>query len=189
MSGVIGMIAPLVVLLAAGWVTVLIAAPLMPAVPAALVYVLGSRICHQIAERSFYLTDAQLPVCARCTGIYAGLAAGALYATFATLSRRVLGSDPATPRHRGQTPVHGDSRLRRVRRVLAFGAFPTLVTVLAEWMGLWQPSNLTRAIAGAALGVTVGLVVIAALAPRAGLHYGECAPRPPIARDRPPSHI
>jgi uncharacterized membrane protein len=183
MSGVIAMIAPLVVFLAVGWIAALIAAPLMPAFPAAVVYLLGSRICHQIAERSFYLADAQLPVCARCTGIYAGLAAGAMYAIFATLSRRVPGSDP------GGKSIHGDSRLRRVRGVLAIGALPTLVTVLVEWMGLWQTSNLTRAIAGAALGIAVGLVVIAALAPRAGLHYGECAPRPPIARDRPPSHI
>jgi uncharacterized membrane protein len=163
MSGVIVMIAPLVALLAIGWLAVVVAAPILPAAPAALLYVVGSRICHQIAERSFHVDGAQLAVCARCTGIYAGLAAGAVYATFAT---------------------H-----RRLRRVLVIGALPTLVTVAAELTGVWQPSNVARAIAGAPLGIAVGLVTIAALTSQAGLHYGECAPRPPIARDRPPSHI
>src|SRR6185295_1848536 len=36
------------------------------------VYAVGSVICHQLPERSFHLWAAQLPVCARCTGIYAG---------------------------------------------------------------------------------------------------------------------
>src|SRR5262245_11882327 len=39
-----------------------------------LVYGIGSGICHQLPERSFYLWGRQLPVCARCAGIYAGAA-------------------------------------------------------------------------------------------------------------------
>src|SRR4051794_16866562 len=38
----------------------------------ALVYGIGSVICHQRPERSLSLWHAQMPVCARCTGIYAG---------------------------------------------------------------------------------------------------------------------
>jgi uncharacterized membrane protein len=161
MSGVIAMIAPLVVFVAIAWLAVLIAAPFLPAVPAAFVYVFGSRICHQIAERSFHLDGAQLPVCARCIGIYAGFAAAVLVAP----------------------------GWMRARRVLIIGALPTLVTVVAEWAGIWQASNMARAIAGAPLGLAIGAVVIAALTPLPGLHYGECTPRPPIAHDRPPSHI
>ena len=171
MSGVIAMIAPLVVFSAIAWLAVLVATPSLPAGPAAFLYMLGSRICHQIAERSFHLDGVQLPVCARCTGIYAGLAIGTLYATFSTSTRW------------GQTPA------RKARRVLVLGALPTLVTVLVEWAGFWQTSNSARALAGAPLGIAVGILVIAALTERPGLHYGECAPRPPIARDRPPSHI
>lgn len=166
MSGVIAMVAPLVVFLGVAWVAVLLATPFLPAAPAAFMYVLGSRICHQIAERSFHLDGAQLPVCARCFGIYVGFAAGALLAP-------------------GRV---------RARRVLILGAVPTLFTLLAEWSGVWQTSNVARAIAGAPLGIAVGLAVITAIrdsqiANGDGLHYGECASRPPIARDRPPSHI
>src|SRR5205807_8018331 len=34
------------------------------------VYLIGRAVCHQIAERSFELWRHQMPVCARCTGIY-----------------------------------------------------------------------------------------------------------------------
>lgn len=32
-------------------------------------------ICHRIPERSFFIKGHQFPVCARCTGFYAGLVA------------------------------------------------------------------------------------------------------------------
>ncbi len=157
MSGVIAAMAPLVVFLALAWLAVLVAAPYLPAAPAAVTYLLGAQICHQIAERSFHLAGAQLPVCARCTGIYAGFAAGVVWAS---VSRRVAGSDPTFPQ-RGQTPVEKWGQTPARARV-AIAALPTIVTLLAEWAGLWQTSNVTRAIAGAPLGGAVGLVVLAA---------------------------
>lgn len=36
---------------------------------------IGKYICHQIPERSFFIKGHQFPVCARCTGFYAGLIA------------------------------------------------------------------------------------------------------------------
>lgn len=35
---------------------------------------IGKYICHQKPERSFFIKGHQFPVCARCTGFYAGLA-------------------------------------------------------------------------------------------------------------------
>jgi hypothetical protein len=43
------------------------------------VYALGSAICHQRDERSFHLFAEQFPVCARCTGLYAGAAIAAIW--------------------------------------------------------------------------------------------------------------
>ena len=73
--------------LAIGWLGLLIAGPVAPTPIATLLYAIGSVICHQRPERSFHLDAVQLPVCARCLGIYVGAAAG-------TLSRLVPGSDP-----------------------------------------------------------------------------------------------
>jgi uncharacterized membrane protein len=36
----------------------------------------GYAICHQIPERSFHINGQQLPLCARCTGIYMGALTG-----------------------------------------------------------------------------------------------------------------
>jgi uncharacterized membrane protein len=52
------------------------------------VYGIGSLICHQLPERSFRLWTAQMPVCARCAGIYFGAAIAAIALAAAPLNRR-----------------------------------------------------------------------------------------------------
>ncbi|HEY3162455.1 MAG TPA: DUF2085 domain-containing protein [Vicinamibacterales bacterium] len=153
----------LVALTAATWLALIIAAPLLPVPLAATVYALGSHICHQRPERSFHLFAAQLPVCARCLGIYAGAALGSI----AALAAR----------------IRAGTRAVSPRLLLLCGAVPTAVTVAAEWIGGAAPSNAARASAGLPLGFVVALVVAATL------HYGGCAPRRPIASSRPPTPI
>lgn len=154
--------APLFVVVSIAWLALLLAAPFLPAAVAGVTYAFCSLICHQIPERSFHVGAVQLPVCARCIGIYAGVVVGALV----QVSRR-----PPT---------------KVVRTLFVPGALPTVVTVAAEWVGWWQTSNSVRFAAGLPLGIAGGLVVAAALAT---LHCDECAPRPPIASSRPPSPI
>lgn len=156
--------------LAAAWLALLVAAPVLHPSLAALTYAAGSLICHQLPARSFHLDAFQLPVCARCLGIYAGAAAGCLVAV---VSARRLPGRPAT-------------QLTRDRWFTALALAPTLVTVVLEWAGVWYPSNVTRALAGAPAGYAVALVVTRALAT---VHYGEWAPRRPAARNPPRSHI
>src|SRR5271157_555158 len=40
---------------------------------AATVYFLGDSFCTEISDHSFYLNGNQMPFCARCTAIFAGL--------------------------------------------------------------------------------------------------------------------
>ena len=56
----------------------IIAAPFLWIPAAAVMYAAGSFICHQIPERSFHLDGIQLPVCARCFGLYGGGALGSM---------------------------------------------------------------------------------------------------------------
>ena len=72
-------------LVSAAWLTALAVTPVAGArwerggaQFAAAMYVAGSLICHQRPERSFHLDGAQLPVCARCSGLYAGVSLGVL---------------------------------------------------------------------------------------------------------------
>ena len=71
------------------WMALLVAVPWVaghdlggrPAlVVSAGVYLTGSLLCHQRPERSFSLWGAQMPVCARCAGLYLGGALGVLVA-------------------------------------------------------------------------------------------------------------
>src|SRR5436190_8573826 len=57
------------------------------------IYTGCSAICHQRPERSFQLFGHQMPVCARCTGIYAGAALAAI--ALAVASVRVRSRWPA----------------------------------------------------------------------------------------------
>jgi uncharacterized membrane protein len=163
---------------AVGWVALLIAAPVLPAPLAAVLYAGGSFICHQRPERSFYVGEFQLPVCARCLGIYAGAAFAAL-AVSATLSRVVPKS--YLDHTRRPSTTWGWPLL-----VTAVGAVPTAVTLVLEWAGLWATSNVVRAVAGAPLGAAVACVVVRAVAT---LHYDECAPRRPTASSPPRTPI
>jgi uncharacterized membrane protein len=156
----------LLAIVAVLWLVLVIAGPMLPVPLAGMLYALGSRICHQRPERSFHFLAAQLPVCARCAGIYAGAAAGSLLALSALLRERLSAISP--------------------RMLLLAGATPTLLTLVIEWSGAWAGSNNERALAGSMLGVTAAFVVAQAVAT---LHYGGCVPRRPIASNRPPTPI
>ena len=156
------MLAPLIVCLGVAWMALVLSAPFLPALPAALTYAAASFICHQLPDRSFHSGTVQLPVCARCLGIYAGFAIGGLVAV-------------------GRRWRMGP---QRARMVAAAGAVPTLVTVAAEWVGVWATSNGMRFVAGLPLGAAIAFVVIGVLAT---LHYDECAPRRPIGHGQPPA--
>jgi uncharacterized membrane protein len=113
---------------------------------ASLAYVAGSIVCHQQPERSFHLAGGQLPVCARCTGLYVGGALGAV----AWLIWRRLRSEPAAPI---------DSK--RAVRALAIAAAPTALTVMTAVAGLWDVSNAGRAALALPLGLAAGAVLAA----------------------------
>ena len=109
------------------------------AVPAlaAMVYGAGALLCHQRPDRSFHLHESQLPVCARCAGLYFAGAIGALM---------------AWP---GPGRVPGSAR-----SLLLAAAVPTALTVAAEWAGLASPSNLMRALAALPLGAAAGWLCV-----------------------------
>jgi hypothetical protein len=164
-------IAPAVALTAITWVALLIAAPVLSAPLAGILYAAGAFLCHQIPERSFYVAGFQLPVCARCLGLYAGAAFGTVAAVFA--------AQPTAPRRAaaaGKGPLY---------LATAIAALPTLATVLVERGIGWPVSNSARAAAAVPLAAVVACVVMRAAAT---LHYDECASRRPIGHGQPPAN-
>ena len=146
-----------VVLIVGLWVAGLVAAPLpgssddgLRPLLAAGMYAAGAMVCHQRPDRSFHLAGAQLPVCARCLGLYVGGLLGAI--------AWVIAAGPGTTR---------SDRVQRVlqptvlRWVVAWAALPTVVTVITASLGWWDPANAPRALLAVPLGIAIGGVVCA----------------------------
>ncbi len=53
---------------------------------------IGYAVCHRISERSFHIGDYQLPLCARCSGMYLGAMLGLSFQ--AIISKRRSGMPP-----------------------------------------------------------------------------------------------
>jgi len=88
-------------------------------------------VCHQRPERSFWMFGAEVAVCARCLGIYLGVAIGLLFRT----SRRI-----ALP-------------------LLIAAAALNLLDATSELMGLHGNWLATRFVFGMLLGGTAALLI------------------------------
>jgi uncharacterized membrane protein len=115
----------------------------------AIIFAIGGVICHQQPERSFFIGAHQLPVCARCTGLYVGAAAGFVFWIVLKIAR---GWRPRVVPHRSALAA------------LAIAAVPTVVSVGSGMLGLWDGTNLTRALLAIPLGASAGAVVAAVAA-------------------------
>lgn len=111
------------------------------------VLAVGSLICHQRPDRSFFIDGHQLPVCARCTGIYLSAAVGFITWVAFKIAR-------------GWRPIAVDPR--RSLRLLALAAVPTALSLASGTLGVWDGANATRALLAIPLGATAGALVAAA---------------------------
>jgi uncharacterized membrane protein len=109
-----------------------------------VVRLVGARICHQRPERSFHAAGVQWPVCARCSGLYLGAAAGAW---LGLLVRFAAGRN-------------------RARAVLAVAGVITVVTWLAEWVFGAPVTNGVRFAAAVPLGAAIAAIIVRTAAGR-----------------------
>ena len=140
-------------------------------------YLVGSLLCHQRPERSFFLWGSQMPVCARCLGIYAGaaLAATALSfvarlqpsrlrspekrASFGEARRSADGAEAARSTG-GPAPLAREvGVLRSARMLLIVAIVPAAATLVYEWTTGEMPANWIRAVSGVPIGVVVSWIV------------------------------
>ena len=112
----------------------------------AFAYAAGSVICHQLPDRSFFMDGRQLPLCARCTGLYLSGAIGVLGWILMKSARRWR-AIPVPP--------------RAALWIVAGAAVPTAMSYITGVSGVWDGSNLTRAVLAVPLGLAAGAVVAA----------------------------
>ena len=96
--------------------------------------------CHGIPERCFYLWNVPMPICARCTAIYAGLILS--FVVYLIL-----------PRMREQV----------ARMVLYAALVPMAVDGLTQLAGLRLSTNSLRLETGLLVGVTFGVWAMSAI--------------------------
>ncbi len=153
------------------WLAAILAAPhalhaapgAPPRLGAGVVYLAGRVVCHQRPERSFVTAGHPLPVCARCTGIYAAVPLACVLALAMPGGRgRRLWAWAGTPRG------------------IAFAALPTVVSVAVEWITGWTDPGL-RAGTGAVLGFAGAGLVCASLQARPRASTASAPPPLPTA--------
>jgi len=128
------------------------------------VYAIGSGICHQRPERSFFLWSHQMPVCARCAGIYFGAAIAALVAiTLPPLKGWPTTGGEGRPTTAGAMGPRVSARVWRA--ILVAASLPTAASIFYEWITGDMPSHWVRAATGLPLGAAIAATVVSALAP------------------------
>jgi uncharacterized membrane protein len=110
---------------------------------ALVVYAAGASVCHQLSERSFFLWAVQMPVCARCTGVYVGAALAALAGCVRPM------------------PVPAQ---RYARLMLVAASVPAILSLVYEWTSGDVPANWIRGMTGMLLGAAVGHLIVTAVA-------------------------
>lgn len=105
---------------------------------------MGSAVCHQMAERSFIWQGHQMPLCARCTGIYTGVL---LAFGFYFFRKRMAGNKPFLT----------SQLVLSAMAILLLGA-----DGFFSYMGIWHSNNLLRVVSGTVMGVALpGLILLA----------------------------
>lgn len=97
-------------------------------------------LCHGLPERSFPLFETVMPICARCSGIYAGLLVGvAVFVLWPRIEERVA------------------------RIVLYVAVTPLAIDGLTQAVGLRESTNALRVATGIAAALSFGLWALSAV--------------------------
>lgn len=113
----------------------------------------GYALCHRISDRSFSIAGRQFPLCARCTGMYLGAALAGLVLLLAGRERRAF-----LPRRGLLLALLGFIALMGIDGINSYSHF------FPDAPHLYEPRNWLRLATGLGTGLTLGIIVSAALA-------------------------
>ena len=100
------------------------------------IYSSGDRLCHQIADRSFYLNGNEMPFCSRCTAIFVGLTVGLGFIAFYKIELD-----------------------ERFIALIFIGIMPLGIDGIGQLFGFWESTNLIRVITGILTGIVCGISI------------------------------
>jgi len=100
------------------------------------VYSAGDRLCHQKAERSFFINDNQMPFCSRCTAIWLGFVIGLGFMVFYKIQLN-----------------------EKFLFAIILSLVPIGVDGIGQLFGFWESTNVIRVITGLLIGVVCGVAL------------------------------
>ena len=108
---------------------------------------IGYAVCHRIDLRSFHLGDRQIPLCARCSGMYLGAMLGLMYQ--ALIGRRRTG----IPSWKIIVPTS--------LFALAFiiDGLNSFLSLFPGAPGIYEPNNTYRLLTGTEMGLAIAIVL------------------------------
>ena len=101
-----------------------------------VVYSVGDKLCHQKAERSFFINDNQMPFCSRCTAIWLGLAIGLVFMVFYKIQLN-----------------------EKFLFAIIISIIPLGIDGIGQLFGFWESTNITRIITGLTVGIVCGVSI------------------------------
>jgi uncharacterized membrane protein len=108
---------------------------------------IGYAVCHRIDLRSFHIGDLQLPLCARCSGMYLGAMIGLIYQW--VIGRRRIGM----PSWKIILPTSVFVLL------FAIDGLNSFYSLFADAPGLYQPNNTLRLLTGTGMGLAIAVAL------------------------------
>ena len=103
-------------------------------------YAFGDVWCHQKSERSFFIRGNQMPVCARCIGIFLGVFFGLGISIFTMV--------------RIDENVH-----KKILKLFVVGYLLLAIDVTGQSVGLWHSINAIRVLSGSLAGTSFGFIL------------------------------
>lgn len=100
------------------------------------IYQCGDVLCHQKADRSFFINDNQMPFCARCTAIWIGLIIGMGFMVFYKIKLD-----------------------EKFLIIILIGVIPIGIDGGGQLFNLWESSNIIRLITGMLIGIICGIAI------------------------------
>ena len=100
------------------------------------IYACGDRICHQKAERSFFINQNQMPFCSRCTAIWLGFAVGLGFMVFYKIELN-----------------------EKFLFLILIGIVPIGIDGVGQLLQLWESTNIIRLITGLLAGIVSGIAI------------------------------
>lgn len=111
---------------------------------------IGYAVCHRIDLRSFFIGEIQMPLCARCSGMYLGAMVGLIFQ--AVIGKKRVGTPP--------WKVIVPTAIFAV--LFAIDGLNSFYHLISGTPGLYPPHNILRLLTGTGMGLAIAVALFPA---------------------------